>query len=127
MAVTINMFNANILPINVNVNNGSTMFQIAAAVPPLWFPGVPATNPGFNPGPPTPGLFGIGTNRVQLTPQAAPSPFIAQIELPSTVNWISIQIYVFFQSYDSCSWLVLNAGAQVSQASTFSEARLSRL
>jgi hypothetical protein len=127
MAVTVNMFNADVLPINVNVNNGPLTFPITAAAAPSWLPGVPAINPGFNPGPPIPGFFGVGTNRVVLTPQGAPSPFIAPIELPGTVNWSSIQIYVFFQSYDSCSWLVLNAGAQVSQASTFSEARLRML
>lgn len=127
MAVTVNMFNANVLPINVNVNNSVNTFPIAAAASPSWLPGVPATNPAFSPGPPTPGILGIGTNSVILTPQEATSPFIAKIVLSSSVNWSSIQIYVFFESYDSCSWLVLNAGWKVSLTSTFSEAYLSRL
>jgi hypothetical protein len=124
MAVTVNMFNANVLSVNVNVNNSLSTFQIDAAAGPSWLPGVPNTNPAFNPGPPVPGKLGIGTNHVQLTPQGAVSPFVAQIDLAATVNWFSIQIYIFFQSYDTCSWLVLNNGAQVLQAMTYSEARL---
>jgi hypothetical protein len=127
MAVAVNMFNANVLAINVNVNNAPTTFQIAAAAAPTWSPGVPATNPLFNPGPKTPGILGIGTNNVILTPVQATDPFIAKILLSSSVNWFSIQIYVFFQSYDTCSWLVLNAGWQVSQGSTLSEAYLKSL
>jgi hypothetical protein len=127
MAVTVNMFNANPLSINVNVNNSPTTFQIPAAAGPSWLPGVPAANPTFTPGSPAVGVLGIGTNYVILTPQSAPSFFIAHIVLPPTVNWFSIQIYVFFQSYDTCSWLVLNAGGQVSLASTLSEASLSML
>jgi hypothetical protein len=127
MAVTVNMFSANPLSINVNVNNSPATFQIPAAAGPGWLPGVPATNPTFTPGPVTVGVFGIGTNSVILTPVDWPSPFIAKIDLSGSVNWSSIQIYVFFQSYDSCSWRVLNAGWQVSLASTYSEAYLKRL
>jgi len=127
MAVTVNMFSANNLPINVNVNNAPVTFQIAAAAEPNWMPPAPATNPTFNPGPPIPGMFGVGTNYVILTPRAALSPFITQMILPGTVNWSSIQIYVFFLTYDSCSWRVLNNGQQISDGTTFSEALLRAL
>jgi len=127
MAVTVNMFNADLLAVNVNVNNSANTFQIPPAAAPSWMPGVPATNPTFNPAPPTAGILGIGTNSVVLTPVQAPSPFIAKIVLSNSVMWLSIQIYVFFQSNDSCSWLVLNSGMQVSLASTYSEARLRML
>jgi len=127
MAVGVNMFNAAMLAINVNVNNSPTTFQIPAAATPSWLPGVPATNPTFTPGPPAVGVLGIGTNSVVLTPVDWTSPFIANIVLSGSVVWSAIQIYVFFQSYDSCSWLVLNAGWQVSLASTYSEAYLKRL
>ncbi|MFZ1218243.1 MAG: hypothetical protein WAO00_03070 [Chthoniobacterales bacterium] len=127
MAVTVNMFNADVLAINVNVNNSPNTFQIPAAATPSWMPGVPATNPAFNPAPPIAGILGIGTNCVVLTPVDAPSPFIAKIVLSNSVMWFSIQIYVFFLTYETCSWLVLNSGMQVSLGSTYSEARLAML
>lgn len=127
MAVTVNMFNADVLDINVNVNNSPNTFQIPAAAVPGWMPGVPAMNPTFNPAPPSVGVLGIGTNNVVLTPVNAPSPFIAEIVLSNSVLWFSIQIYVFFLTYETCSWLVLNSGMQVSLGSTYSEARLAML
>jgi hypothetical protein len=127
MATSVNLFNANNLPINVNVNNASSTFQIAAAAGPNWTPQTPTTNPTFNPGPPTPGNLGIGTNNVQITPQGSTSPFVAPINLPGTVNWSSIQIYIFFQSYASCSWVVLNAGQQISQGMAASEQALKKM
>lgn len=124
MAVTVNMFNSNNLPINVNVNNAKSTFQIDAASGPNWTPQTPATNPTFNPGPPTPGNLGIGTNNVLLTPQGSTSSFNAQVQIPAAVNWQSIQIYVFFQSYTSTSWIVLNSGQLISQGTTLSDAVL---
>lgn len=124
MAISVNMFNANNLPVNVNINNAGATFQIAAAGAPNWTPGVPTTNPTFNPGPPTPGNLGIGPNSVMLTPQGSTSPFIANVMLPGSVNWSSIQIYIFFQSYSSCAWVVLNAGQQIAQGTALTEAAL---
>lgn len=127
MAVTVNMFNANNLPLNVNVNNAGSTFQIAAAAGPNWTPQTPATNPTFNPGPPTPGNLGIGTNSLSLTPQGSTTPFIAQVNIPSAVNWSSIQIYLFFAGYTSCSWVVLNAGQLISQGSGLSEQTMKKM
>jgi hypothetical protein len=127
MAISVNLFNANNLPINVSVNNGSGTFQIAAAAGPNWTPQTPATNPTFNPGPPTPGNLGIGSNLVQITPQGSTSPFTVPINLPGAVNWSSIQIYIFFQTYSNCSWIVLNAGQQISQGTAVSEQALSEM
>jgi hypothetical protein len=126
-AATVNIFNANNLPINLNINNGSSMTQIAAAAGPNWTPAVPTTNPSFNQGPPTPGNLGIGINNVQITPQGSTSPFVAPVNLPSNVNWSSIQIYIFFMSYSSCSWIVLNAGQVITQATVQSEQAMSEM
>lgn len=127
MAMSVNLFNPNNLPISVNVNNGSGMFEIAAATGPNWTPQTPATNPTFNPGPPTPGNLGIGSNLVQITPLGSTSPFAAPINLSGAVNWSSIQIYLLFQTYSSCSWIVLNAGQQISQGTAVSEQALSEM
>ena len=127
MATTVNIFNANNLPINLNVNNASSTVQIAAAAGPNWTPAVPTTNPTFNPGPPTSGNLGIGVNNVQITPQGSTSPFVAPINLPGSVNWSSIQIYIFFQSYTSCSWIVLNAGQQIAQGTVASEQAMAEM
>jgi hypothetical protein len=124
MGVTVNIFNANTLSINVNVNNSAHTFQVPAANPLTWMPGVPAKNPLFTPGPPIAGYIGIGTNAVVLTPEGATSPFVAHITLSEVVNWSAIQIYVFFKSYTTCSWMVLNAGEEISQAFTYSDGLL---
>jgi len=124
VGVTVNMFNSNNLPINVNVNNGSSTFQIDAATGPNWTPATPATNPTFNPGPATAGNLGIGPNNVLLTPKGSTSTFNAVINLSGQVNWQSIQIYIFFQSYTSCSWIVLNSGQVVAQGVVLSDATL---
>jgi hypothetical protein len=120
MAISVNMFNSNNLAVNVNVNNGSSTFSIPAANTSTWQPGTPTTNPTFNQGPPTPGNFGIGANSVNLTPTGSTTPFIASMTFPAGVNWTSIQIYVFFQSYNSCAWIVLNNGQIVTQGTASS-------
>ena len=124
---TVNMFNSNYLPVNVNVNNAPATFAITAAAPPNWTPGVPATNPTCNPGPPTPGNFGIGMNNVVLTPQGSTSPFVAHISLDPAVQWMSIQIYIFFQSFNSCSFVVLNNGQMISQGTALSQHTLAKI
>jgi len=127
MAIPVNIFNANNQPITINVNNAVNGISIAAAAGPNWTPAVPATNPTFNPGPPASGVLGIGTNSVLITPSSWPSPFKASVDLPGSVNRTSCQIYIFFQSYSSCAWIVLNAGQQISQGTTTSEAAMAEM
>lgn len=113
MAISVSFFNANSLPVNVNVNNGNA-FQISAAGPPNWVPQTPSNNPGFNYGPPSPGTLGIGPNSVVLSSEGSMSPLNVSINLPGTVNWMAIQVYLFL-GYDGGAWLVLNNGQIVSQ------------
>jgi len=127
MATPISIFNPNNLPIDIIVNNGSSQLQVLAAAGPNWTPPTPTTNPTFNYGPPAPGNLGIGSNLIQIMPQGSTSPFVIAINLPGTVNWSSIQIYIFFQTYSSCSWIVLNAGQQISQGTAVSEQALSEM
>jgi hypothetical protein len=127
MAIPVNIFNANNQPININVNNGTSIIQVAAAAGPNWTPAVPTTNPTFNPGPATPGNLGIGANSVQITPQGSTSTFVAPINLSGSVNWNSLQIYIFFQSFSSCSWITLNAGQQVGQGTVTSDQAMAEM
>jgi len=94
MATPISIFNPNNLPIDIIVNNGSSQLQVLAAAGPNWTPPTPTTNPTFNYGPPAPGNLGIGSNLIQIMPQGSTSPFVIAINLPGTVNWSSIQIYI---------------------------------
>jgi hypothetical protein len=126
MAAPITLFNANNLSIDVIVNNGIP-FKIAAAAGPNWTPQTPTTNPTLNYGPPVVGGLSIGLNLIQITPQGSTSPFILPINLPGTVNWSSVQIYIFFQTYSNCSWIVLNAGQQISQGTAVSEQAMSEM
>lgn len=123
MAAQVNLFNSNTLTVNVIVNNGNS-FTIPAASSPNYTPGVPTTNPTFTGGPATPGTIGVGTNYIQVTPSGAVQPFVANINLPN-ILWFSIQIYFFFQSNTSCSWLLLNNGQVAGQGIVTSETALS--
>jgi hypothetical protein len=127
MAIPVNIFNANNQAITINVNNAVSGISVAAAAGPNWTPATPQTNPTFNPTPPAQGVLGIGTNAVLITPSTWPTPFNAQVNLPGSVNWTSCQIYIFFQSASSCSWIVLNNGQVVSQSTVTSEAALAEM
>jgi hypothetical protein len=127
MAIPVNIFNANNQQITINVNNATSGFTVAAAAPTAWTPQTPQTNPVFNQGPPSVGALGIGMNSVQITPSTWPTPFNAQVSLPGSVNWTSCQIYIFFLSASSCSWIVLNNGQVVSQSTVASEAVMAEM
>ncbi|MFL6245354.1 MAG: hypothetical protein ACJ74H_04970 [Thermoanaerobaculia bacterium] len=116
MAVAVNIFNANSLNVNVNINSGAAFTILGTGASVNWTPQRPNVNVEFTGGPPAPGALGIGTNSVVMTPGAAATPFVAQINLPATVNWQSIQLYIFFQSYVSCSWALMNEGQIITYA-----------
>jgi hypothetical protein len=104
----------------MNINSGAP-FTIAGTGPSTnWVPQMPNVGVTFTGGPPAPGALGIGTNDVIMTPAASATPFTAQITLPATVNWRSIQLYIFFQSYVSCSWALMNEGQIISYATVAS-------
>lgn len=110
--VTVAMFNANTVPVTVIVNNGSplTIGPTSSAI--KWRPQVPATAPGFVPGPATPGVIGIGPNSIAITPSGWTTPQLFGFSIPSSAVITSLQVYMYWNqdAGGPCQALFANAG-----------------
>lgn len=113
MASVINIFNAASVPINVIVNNG-TQFTVPKCDGTTWAPGVPTTNPPFTGNLPAPGQFGYGTNSCAITPSTGEGTATASVNVPQSINPAdAIQLYLFYQSTNVVSWMLLDNGRAV--------------
>lgn len=105
---TVTFFNTNSLSIQVKVNNGPS-FNVPAASLTDWAPQRPPSGGpslSYSPGP---NQFAPGSNSVTITPAGSPRPLAVTMNLPDSVQWSSLQIYVFF-NHGAVSWIVLNNG-----------------
>lgn len=113
-SVTIVCFNANTLPVQVNVNNAPSAFTIAGASGPGWIPQTPASGgPTWSNTTPGPNVLAPGTNYIAITPQGVTQPVTFTVDLPKTFQWNSLQLYIFFDTYTNVNWIVLNEGQYV--------------
>jgi hypothetical protein len=111
---TITIFNANPLAVQITVNNGP-QFSVAAAGGPLWVPTSPAVNTGptWSDTTAAQNVLAPGSNYLQITPTGETVPYGIALNLPKNFQWISLQLYVYFNSYSDVSWIVLNNGQYV--------------
>ena len=110
---TISIFNANYLPVQMTVNNG-TQFSIAAAAGPNWVPQSPTSGaPTWSNTTPAQNVIAPGTNTLNITPSGSITPIVATMVLSQSVMWTSFQLYIFFNSMQDASWIVLNNGNYV--------------
>jgi hypothetical protein len=108
------LFNANTLPVQVNINNALSSVQINGASGPGWVPQVPGSGgPTWSNTTPGPNVLAPGTNYISITPQGALQPVSFTVDLPKNFQWNSLQLYMFFDSYTNVSWIVLNEGQYV--------------
>jgi hypothetical protein len=115
MAVPVSVFNANTLPVNVIVNNG-TQFTIGGAAGPSFTPVLPTSGgPTYDNNPPAPNKLGPGTNSFSATPQGSIVPVVFALPIPTNQQIISLQVYVFWQGSNSVSWVLLNNGQLIAQ------------
>jgi hypothetical protein len=118
--IAVAMFNANTVQVTVTVNNGMpfTIGPTSAAI--RFRPQVPAVQPQFVQGPPTPGTFGIGSNRISITHSTWPAPQYFQCTIPLAIQMQSLQVYIFWNSdtpTGSCWAIFLNNGQVFNQCS----------
>jgi hypothetical protein len=102
-------FNTNTLSIQVSVNKGPN-FNIPAVATHSWAPQSPPSGGpslGYNPGP---NQFAPGNNNVTITPAGNARPLAVTMNLPDSVQWISLQVYIFFNNSGTVSWIALNNG-----------------
>ena len=114
MAVTVAIFNGSSQAITVSVNNGSQVTIRGTGGAQSWQPQTQAsgTGPTYSTNYAQPNVIGnLGTNQVMAYVSGLPvggGPF--SFSLPSHYPVGSVQMYLFFQSVQSASWLVLTDG-----------------
>jgi hypothetical protein len=114
MPSVVNIFNAASVPIYININNSSTQLNVPAANSTTWAPGVPTTNPPFTNSSPAPGSFGYGINHCTITPSTGDGPALATVNVSDSINPAdAIQLYLFYQSANLVSWMLLDNGRAV--------------
>jgi hypothetical protein len=109
----VTIFNVNPLSIQVAVNNGPR-FSVSGASPPNWSPQTSTSGgPGWSYNAPTQNVLAPGANVLTITPAGADQSTNLAVTLPRTFQWSSVQLYVFFDSYGTVNWVVLNDGQYV--------------
>jgi hypothetical protein len=107
---TVTIFNANPLNIQVSVNNGP-QFSVSGASSPNWPPQTPTSGgPTWSYNGPAQNVLAPGVNALMITPSGSIQPANVTVTLPGTLQWNSVQLYIFFNSYGDVSWIVLNDG-----------------
>lgn len=110
--VAVTIFNTNTLPVFVQVNNGP-QFQIAGAGP-SGAPQVPTSGgPTWSYTTMAPNVLAPGLNSLVLTPEGSFQPIMTTLSVQSRIQWLSVQIYLFFNAYGDLSWTLLNQGQYV--------------
>lgn len=113
--VPVSVFNANTQSVQVVVNNGAS-FTIDGASGPNYTPQLPTKGgPSFTLGGPAQNTFGIGQNQVQITPTNSIISNSFTMTLPASINYVSLQLYIFFATVNSVSWVLLQNGQIIAQ------------
>ncbi len=105
------LFNANPLWVTIGVNASLNPVSIGPATSALgWRPQSNGTAIQLTPsGGPAPNVLAIGANSLAITPFKSPVPRTVTVVLPN-IQWISVQLYVFFDSTTTTNWIILNQG-----------------
>ncbi len=113
MSVSVAIFNASTQAISVSVNLGPQI-PLGQSGPDVDWAPAPQTPglPTYQPGNPAPNVLGnLGANIMQAYLGNVPiggTPF--QFSIPSGTTIGSIQIYLFFETVQTASWLALEDG-----------------
>lgn len=117
MAVPVTIFNANQQSVQVQVNGGAQFTIAGTGSSQNWQPQQPNPNPlSFANGYPAPNVFGVlAPNQVILFAGGSPISQPLSISIPQSQPINSLQLYLFFGSYTSLSWVLLNSGMPIAQ------------
>ena len=127
MAVPVTIFNANQASVGVQVN-GAAQFTVAGTGSSQnWNPQQPNPNPlSYVNGYPAPNVFGVlAPNQVILFSGGAPISQPLSISIPQSQPVNSLQLYFFFGTTTSVSWVLLNSGVPIAQGTQLTSAALS--
>jgi hypothetical protein len=121
MGALVVLYNASTLPISITTNQGTQIPVTPTSANLNWAPQRqdPKLGPTYAPGFPAPNVIGnAGVNVLEAQLLGVPiggTPFKFSIPAGDPVG--SVQIYVFFSSVQSCSWLALVDGKPIAQQS----------
>ena len=114
MIIPVNVYNANTLSMMIGVNAPPSVWIGGTNAGLGWRPQVMLNTFTLNPSAAaSPGVLAIGANTLALTPQGSPVPNQTQLSLPGSIQWSSVQLYIYFATTDTASWIILNQGQYV--------------
>lgn len=114
------VFNTSTLDMVVQINNGA-QFGISGTGPFAgWTPQQPTSGgPTFNQaGPPAPGVLAPGVNYLTITPSGSVESLSFPIEIPQSVRFTSLQLYLSFNASGTVAWTLTNNGTYVTGSVT---------
>jgi hypothetical protein len=113
--IPVSIFNASPLAVTVVVNSATNSVWIGPSSLSLgWQPQYDAKDVSLNPGGTAgPNVLATGANSLAMTPDGSVIPTTVTLNLPRDIQWQSLQLYIFFNTYQDFSWIVLNNGAYV--------------
>ncbi|MGH9349340.1 MAG: hypothetical protein ACRD26_18955 [Vicinamibacterales bacterium] len=118
---TVNLFNAGPQSLGMQINGGTSVAIAATGANVNWLPQQPTTNqPTFTGGNPSPNAFGYGTNQLIVTVGTSPSSQLVSIPIDKSMNIVSLQVYMWWGTSDSVSWVAMNAGVMFQQGTVSS-------
>ena len=117
--VPVTLFNAQSEQLQVSINGGQQII-IPGTGPSLnWNPQQPSANfPSFAYGTPQPNVFGTdGPNQVQVSIQGSNNSYQFSFNIPPSPPVSSLQLYFFWGSNSTVTWIMLNSGIPIAQGS----------
>ena len=114
------IFNTGELALTVSVNNGAE-FSIAGTGSWIgWTPQQPTSGgPGWTAaGERAPNVLGPGLNWVTVTPEGSLRPFTMAVNIPSNVEFASLQLYLFVNPSGAAEWTLMNNGEYVTSGTS---------
>lgn len=109
----INLYNCNALGLTFAANGGSTIRIPATSELLHWVPSSPPQVPTWGPVA-KPDVIAPGENNFVVTPVDTHAPYRFKADFPVSVNWTSVQIYLYWNASNKVSWIALNNGQAVS-------------
>lgn len=116
MAVSVQVFNASALPLTITVNQGTSFSVAATGASNNWAPSTPTSGgPTWTAGFPSHNVLGQGAdNTISASVTGTVIGSALTFRLPDT-QFTSIQLYIFFATMSSATWMVLVDGSVVKQ------------
>jgi hypothetical protein len=116
VAVSVQVFNASALAITVTVNQGASFSVAATGASTSWVPSTPTSGgPTWTAGYPSQNVLGQNaTNTISASVSGTVIGSALTFTLPNS-QFTSIQLYVFFATMSSATWMVLVDGSVVTQ------------